>query len=142
MKKHLTAAIISFSICTVLYHFGPESGRYASAGTLLDSLLMAFIFMLCFMFPYLLTGIPIYAYQLPEWTRLLTVICVYFLFVLAVAVNDSDIKTWIELVKNLLLGAGVLWLFSLTYGIPLVLTAYYFRTKTTDRSVKRQVVLY
>ena len=136
MKEHLTAVIICLSICTVFWYFGPDSGRFATNGSILDSIFSAFLFVLFFVPAYLLAGVPLRICKLPQWTKLLTVLGLFFLFALIIATGDSDLATssTSEIIKCILTVVVFLWLLSLTYGIPLVLATYYFKRKSTGRT--------
>jgi hypothetical protein len=142
MKKHLSAAIVCFIVWTVMSFIGPETAsRYDGSGSIVGSLVLGFCSVLFWMFPYLLAGIPLLAFRLPEWSRLFTVIGVHFLCALAMVLSDSDRGTWSESLSTLFSVTGAMWLFSLIYGMPLVFAAYYFQMKSSHRPVKCKQVL-
>jgi len=130
MKKHLIAFTISVGICILISNFTGSEGRYDPSGSIMGSLLYALLSVPFFgVLPYAIAGVPIHIYQWPEWTRLITVACVFFFFALGMSGEDMNGASGNEQLVGILVLTFQMWAVSLVYGIPLVLVIYYLRRR-------------
>ena len=139
MKRNLIAAITSVAVCTTFLYFSPEQGRYATDGSIFASLLMSLFCTLFFAVFYLIAGLLLKIYPLPEWTKLLIVLGLLLLFGFVVGSSDSDIDSTSELFNCLMIIVGHAWLLSLSYGIPFVIVTYHSQRRIATGTDEKHV---